>query len=379
MLKFHKNRFRVPRAANRLEAALLPHQRLVFLPTGIPFQMSRSEGENAFSRFTGETWDGLDGYDNHLIYGSIQTLIQLTGCPTSLQHGLPHSVNPSAVLSGQQASPSFYESSYLSLRKLEETWNSLQCPMSKTWAGKQCKNKLTYINHQYNAYMCTYTCIYIYIYVCVCASVSVYVSVCVWVYLYPICRCVYMCMCVCVCDCVCVSVYLCIYISMYLCICVCMHACMHVCMYACTHVRMYACTHVRMWACVHVCMCACLHVWYAHCMLLFEHNQHIWIQAALLHELHILMLQHHDVQCPGRPFELHNASTELWDRDQPIISRKNVEEGATITDSDPEVIHIGDIQWDIKCTHTYAYIVLLTYMYVYKYIYIYMCIYIYTL
>ena len=261
MLKFHKNRFRVPRAANRLEAALLPHQRLVFLPTGIPFQMSRSEGENAFSRFTGETWDGLDGYDNHLIYGSIQTLIQLTGCPTSLQHGLPHSVNPSAVLSGQQASPSFYESSYLSLSKLEETWNSLQCPMSKTWAGKQCKNKLTYLNHQYNAYMCTYTCIiYIYIYVCVCASVSVYVSVCVWVYLYPICRCVYMCMCVCVCDCVCVSVYLCIYISMYLCICVCMHACMHVCMYACTHVRMYACTHVCMWACVHVCMCACVHV-----------------------------------------------------------------------------------------------------------------------
>ena len=38
---------------------------------------------------------------------------------------------------------------------------------------------------------------------------------------------------------------------------------------------------------------------------------HVWIQAALPHELGILMLQHHDVQGPGRPFELHDASAEL--------------------------------------------------------------------
>ena len=65
----------------------------------------------------------------------------------------------------------------------------------------------------------------------------------------------------------------------------------------------------------------------------------MWIQAALPHELGILMLQHHDVQGPGRPFELHDASAELWDGDQPIVSREDVEEGATVTDSDPEVIH----------------------------------------
>jgi hypothetical protein len=49
----------------------------------------------------------------------------------------------------------------------------------------------------------------------------------------------------------------------------------------------------------------------AYLMIRFKHTQHMWVQAALTHEFRILMLQHHDVQGPGRPFQLHDASAEL--------------------------------------------------------------------
>jgi hypothetical protein len=51
--QIHSNPIIVPWAANRLEAALLPHQSRLLFPTGMHFQMSRSEGENALSHFTG--------------------------------------------------------------------------------------------------------------------------------------------------------------------------------------------------------------------------------------------------------------------------------------------------------------------------------------